>query len=362
MKVRRHRKRSVCLGIFLIILFNLAAGEILLRFVVFAKYDFLAPIKKAQYFSRYDSYNYQRLNAMFVAGDAANRMFPDAELGWTGNFSATDYHHVDEKKIGNRRVVLLFGDSFANCMNSPVTYQDLFAKNKKFSKSYYLLNYAVDGYGVDQIYLLLKKVIGLYDNPLVIFTFTTIDLDRTVVRLGGKQKPYFTIEDNDLHLHKPVPISLATFLSDSPPTIHSYLWAFIDNVSHLIWQNVFRKDASVFGTEKDRIEPIKKLNKRLLTNTISLFKSRGIEYKVIIFHTNWRGESPIDKNDWRDIFLKKLFDGLHVKPILAKHLIQKNASAKKIPFHKYFLACGHPSTLYIKLVYNEICRVLKVKE
>jgi hypothetical protein len=40
----------------------------------------------------------------------------DAQAGWTSyQFAPPSYAHVDEAEIGERRVVLLFGDSFACC-------------------------------------------------------------------------------------------------------------------------------------------------------------------------------------------------------------------------------------------------------
>jgi len=361
-KKKKYNKFTVIIGVILIIIINYAVGESFLRFCVYSKNKIFAPIKKAQYFARYDSDNYQKLNALFLLGDSKTKSsYPHPELGWTGNFSETSYRHFNENKIEGRKVVLLFGDSFANCMNSPITLENLLEKNKVFTKSYHLLNYAVDGYGVDQIYILFNKVIKIYDNPIVFFTFTTIDMDRTVVQLAGQQKPVFHIKGDSLQLNKPLQLSIDTFLEKYPPTINSYLLSFLGNGFHLVWQNFFCKDKSVFGDSEKRIGPIKKLNGRLISDAINLLNLSNIKYKVIVFHTRWRGESPIDRDDWRDKFLKNLFNELSVVPVWSKSIIQKDALENNKPYHYYFLTDGHPAQPYIYLVYDEIVRFLNVE-
>lgn len=357
-----RRVKFFPLTLAIIFLVNFLIGEAILRVAVFSGLELFTPIKKAQYFSPYGSENYYKLNNLFAVqrlGDLKRRqLFPHPELGWVGNFSAENYHHNKESEIKGRQVVLLFGDSFANCMNNPIDYQDILEQNNEFSKSYYLLNYAVDGYGLDQIYLLLTKVLDLYDNPIVLFSFTTIDLDRSVVQLTVPQKPYFTAKGDTLYLKKPVRQSIDEFISMNPPMIGSYLGSFVKSIISLVYHNVFCPDTSVFGDSEQRIDPIKRVNKLILMKTIELLELKDINYKVLVFHTNWRGESPVNSNDWRDNFLLPLFDDLKVRPVWAKFLIQKDALAMSTPFHQYFLSDGHPATQYVQLVAEEIKSVI----
>ena len=342
----------------IIFLINFLIGEALLRVAVFSDLALFAPIRKAQYFTSYGSNDYYKLRNFFavqhVDKTKRKQLFPQPELGWVGDFSADNYQHNKQDEIKGRQVVLLFGDSFANCMNNPVDYQNILEQDKEFSGSYYLLNYAVDGYGLDQIYLLLTKALSLYNNPIVMFSFTTIDLDRSLVRMTVPQKPYFVVKRDTLYLQKPAQKSIDEFVSIHHPMIRSYFYSFVKSIVFLIYHNAFCPDASVFGDDAERIGPIKRVNKLILMRTIGLLESKNIKYKIFVFHTNWRGESPINNNDWRDSFLLGLFEDLKVHPIWSKSLIQRDALATGTPFHHYFLSDGHPATPYIQLVAREM--------
>ena len=155
---RTTRLKTIVFGsILLLSVWGLFEG--VARVAVWSDSPLFKPIRRAPYFAPYDSENYQKLNAYFASG-AEDATIPDPELGWVGTFSATNYQHHNISQQKERRPVLLLGDSFANGMGSTQTIEASLNENPDFAGSYYLLNYAVDGYGLDQIYLLLKKVIN----------------------------------------------------------------------------------------------------------------------------------------------------------------------------------------------------------
>lgn len=92
-----------------------------------------------------------------------------------------DLRHQDAGNIGRRRPVLLFGDSFAAGVGDAESFQNILNHDEAFSRDYYLLNYGVSGYGVDQIYLMLQHTLPLYQRTIVIFSLMTFDLDRSIL-------------------------------------------------------------------------------------------------------------------------------------------------------------------------------------
>lgn len=91
---------------------------------------------------------------------------PDRFLGWIKpNISKDIYLHKSVPLLKSRRPVLLYGDSFAKCKQSELCFDEILNSDSDFNKHFYLLNYGVGGYGLDQIYLLFKYSIGNYQNP-----------------------------------------------------------------------------------------------------------------------------------------------------------------------------------------------------
>ena len=87
--------------------------------------------------------------------------YHDARVGWTSSrFAPPDYAHAEEDRIGDRQVVLLFGESFTCCCSNPefVCFEQLM-RAAPLGERVALLNYAVSGHGLDQTYLLLDSVL-----------------------------------------------------------------------------------------------------------------------------------------------------------------------------------------------------------
>ena len=68
-------------------------------------------------------------------------------LGWT-KFADERQLHDDAAQVGDRRPVLLYGDSFAACTRGTRCFQDFLNEDPAFSAEHYLLNYGVGGFGV----------------------------------------------------------------------------------------------------------------------------------------------------------------------------------------------------------------------
>ena len=104
-------------------------------------------------------------------------------LGWTNEqFTKETYLHIEATQVGSRKPVLLYGDSFTQChFPEDECFQDILNEDQEFARAHYLLNYGVAGYGVDQMYLLLKHSLFHYHDPHVIVGIYTRDLDRSIL-------------------------------------------------------------------------------------------------------------------------------------------------------------------------------------
>ena len=85
-------------------------------------------------------------------------------------------------QIRDRRPFLLFGDSFSACVDDVLCFEDLL-ENTQFNSEYVILNYGVGGYGLDQIWMLMDKVLPLYPHAIVVIGIMSDDIDRAHLRM-----------------------------------------------------------------------------------------------------------------------------------------------------------------------------------
>ena len=158
-------KKSRLVNLFLL-LFSISlsffTAEYILRKLLFMDNEQFESLRDPAFYAIYpqdpneDFYNddFWKLNYLF------NRSFdlkkPNPLLGWTGFFDRETYVHWYEDTTGKRRPVLLFGDSFAMCIDSVECFDEYLNSDTLFSDSNVLYNYGVGGYGVDQIQMLMK--------------------------------------------------------------------------------------------------------------------------------------------------------------------------------------------------------------
>ena len=173
-------------------------AEFAFRKVLFSNSESFASLKQPSYYSDYLKHrnehffndNYWKLQYIFNPQKEVGFLHP--KLGWTGYFDSETYLHNDVKKIIGRRPVLLYGNSFTMCMDTVKCFQEILNSDHEFADRHYLLNYSVGGYGLDQIYLLMDASAEKYNNPFVIFSMLTTDLDRSLLSFRLAPKPRLT--------------------------------------------------------------------------------------------------------------------------------------------------------------------------
>lgn len=334
----------------LLISFTLA--EIGYRIILFKSGPEFNKLRKPNYFADYFSEDdYWKLYYQFD-GQHKPPQQPHPELGWVGDFSRDSYKHNQIEHIGKRRPVLLYGDSFANCIKEVYCFEDLLNSDQTFSKEHYLLNYGVGGYGVGQIFLLFQKSIHNYDNPFVVISFMTFDLDRSILSVRTGQKPYYLIKDNELELNgtpiNPIPDD---FFTANPPQIKSYLYRKIVYSRHIP-----KQIAPFLKRTNDYISKKKQVNEKIILEIVKELKTNNIDYVFLVFHPHWYGVSTLnDEANWRDSFLKRVFHENNIPYIWSKDIFQQDSKDRPFSYDDYIIpGNGHPTTYFNKLISDEI--------
>jgi hypothetical protein len=325
----------------------LVIGEVGFRAILFTDLPLFESLRNpgnyADYFSEDD---FWKLSYLF-GHKPRSRMHP--LLGWVGEFSPDTYLHNEAEILDGRRPVLLYGDSFAGCSNDALCFDDILNGDVKFAENHYLLNYGVGSYGTDQIFLLFQNSVDLYDDPFVVISFMTLDMDRSILSVRSGPKPYYRIE-NDLLSLKGVPIATdpKAFYDANPPQIRSYVFRRIlyGYMPEAILQTVRNDD--------ERTNEKKEINEKLIVETVNELRSRGLDFVFLIFHPHWPGITTIDgESDWRDPFIRQVLEDIDVPYIWTKGLVSQSEGTI-LDIEQYFLEDGHPTTHFNTLIAGQI--------
>jgi len=197
------RKHEATLRAVLIVFLTLGGAEFAFRALLFSEAPFVKPLQKAGlYADCTSSDDYWKLLYLFPGHDepsgaryqrGSKVSHYDSQLGWVNSLiSPETYRHTDAADLGSRTPILLYGDSFAQCRTRPdECFQGLVNGDPQLNSTHRLLNYGVWGYGLDQIYLLYRKTIDLYEDPIVGISSLPEDMDRAVLTVRDAPKPHF---------------------------------------------------------------------------------------------------------------------------------------------------------------------------
>lgn len=328
--------------------FTLLLVEVLIRLVIGTGIPLPTGLRKPQLFASYErdatehlfNNDYWKLNFLFSGNQDMEK--PHPLLGWAGNFDHKTYEHADEFFSKGKRPVLLFGDSFSQCIDSTQCFEDYLNADTSFSNHYYLLNFGTGGYGVDQIHLLMQQALKRFDNPIVIFGMLTTDMDRSMLQFRDAPKPYFEIVNNDLSLQgTPINQGATEYITKHPIKVNSYVLNLLTNAINWLLKSEASEDAKT---------KIMKLNELIIRTQISELRDKEIEPIMLLFQ-------PINQpeNDWRSTFLLSLFDSLDLEVIDTKQLLLEDMNETGNTKDSYFIPQDlHPRSNYNKIISEEI--------
>lgn len=268
---------------------------------------------------------------------------PHPIFGWVGKFDRLSLIHNDKDKVKGRIPVLLFGDSFSYCVGAKC-FEEILNEDSAFASKYYLLNYGVGGYGIDQIYILANEVIPLYNRPVVLFGMLTRDMDRSILKFRTGQKPYFELDDNKLNL-KGVPMEpkASYYVENHMPDITSYLYRYMRNsLNNYIPKN----DPRTIKVLANMIA----LNEQIIIKAHDMLKSSGVDYRFLVF-------SPVYNSDteWREKVIRDLLEKEGAPSIFTKDIYQADSNYANVPTSFYESPeHGHPTDYQNELICDEI--------
>jgi hypothetical protein len=332
-------------------------SETIFRILLFSQVGFMEKFRKPELYFDYDSEsNYWKLYYLFD-GKLKPPANPHPLLGWGGFFDRETYLHTEASNIKGRKPVLLYGDSFAGCMTTPEEcFQGILNADDEFAARCYFLNYGVGNYGVDQIFLLLKNSLDHFQNPFVIVSILTQDIDRSALSVRIGQKPYFALIDGELVLQGvPINPDPRAFFAENPPSIPSYLfrlWVQGNGSPQRIRRN--------FKNVDDIINEKIKINKQLLLNIIHELQKRNLRHLFIIFHLD-QAVLHRDLVDWQNDLLEKVLRDNHEPYISSKEIIRQHIQQHHGTVDDYYIkGDGHPSALQNKVIADVMKKVVLV--
>ncbi len=353
MKPKRKRRLQNLILLLFSTAITLVVAEYAYRWVLFSGGENFKGMRAPAYFCSDSEDDYWKLYYEF-GGDFKPPKSPHPLLGWVGEFDRQTYLHYETVKVGSRRPVLLYGDSFSACVKESQCFQDLLNVDSTFNKNNYLLNYGVGGYGVDQAAMLCSKTAPHFERPLVVFGMLTTDMDRTILSVRTGQKPYLDEEGGKLKL-KGLPIDLdpAHYFEENGVGINSYLYRrFLHSDMNFLPYRI----TSSLNKKYDWIEKKKRVNALLVKKITAELKANDIDFVFLIFHFEDDMMSPNSEKNWRDQHLREIMAENDAPYIWSKDIIRAHREAHPENKHDAYIipGNGHPTSLYNQLISNRI--------
>ena len=144
-----------------------------------------------------------------------------------GQAEPGSYAHPDEASLRDRRPVLLFGDSYAQCATPAEQCFQSLLEQSELAHEFALLNYGVGGYGLDQMYLLMRRVLPRFRarKPFVVVAIMLDDdFTRSLLGLRDWPKPRARLEQGVLRIDPPSATDPEQYLSEHPLQVTSWAW------------------------------------------------------------------------------------------------------------------------------------------
>ncbi len=323
-----------------IVAITLVASELIFRAVLLSNLGIGKRFRKPSlYFDYFTDDRFWEANYLFgkFYGDPGQRTHP--LIGWPSERFTDTFELRNPVAPAGRRPVLLYGDSFASCSDSlPRCFETYLNEDTRFSGKCYFLNYAVGAHGVDQTYLTFKNSVGLYQNPIVVYSLMTMDLDRAVLHVFIKQKPYFTLSGDELiPSTEAIDPDVAHYFATHQPRVRSYLY-------RLFYRKLTGRNS--MATDPARRPLVQRLGARILRQAIADLRSRHLDVLFVVFVPNWVSESYVlqrDDDDWRLMTILDVLRAEGVPYIVTKDLLKPMLASRPQAIEQLFLGDGHPS-------------------
>ena len=112
---------------------TLFIGEVIYRKLLFSKGDSFKNLKDPKLYANQEwDDNYWKLAQIWGISKPPN---PNPLLGWGYEFWENSLIYPDMNSLNKKRPVLIYGDSFANCIDSTQCYEEYLNNDSMFSKN-----------------------------------------------------------------------------------------------------------------------------------------------------------------------------------------------------------------------------------
>ena len=296
-----------------------------------------AGLRHAAYFA--DSSSEDDYWKLFVELDRLQPPVPDhayhPELGWvSADIDSATLRHAAAGDLRGRRPVLLYGDSFARCLGERADCFEGLLERSDLGDRHALLNFGVQGYGLDQIHLLVERTVDGYlaEKPLVVIALQVDEaLDRTVLSIRGWPKPRLAIRDGALVPEFATVPRMEAYLRENPVSFPSYAWRYLQfgtNFAPTRWRARMRDEVGI-------VEHKRALSRRILEAIEDGLERRGVEHFYLLFY----GEEYVEGSrapDWREAELFDFFRQRSIRFTSARRAILEDAAKTGRPVDEYF--------------------------
>lgn len=281
---------------------------------------------------------YWILQNAFNPGDLRPVPNYDPRHGWLGlGFPPGELCLLDAASAGERRPVLLYGDSYAACASPRGTCFQDYLEARELGGTHRILNHGVAGYGLDQIALLLEATLEGYlerDPAVVIGVLVDDDLDRAGLSMRGWAKPRFERRAGGWEL---VPAPAET---PRPPWLASYALRLLTHGEPLATAGIHPALCPADEIEAENRER----SRMLFARMVELTERHGVEAFFVLFYARASIELP-EHNGWREAFVRETLDELGAPWVSTRGPLLTHARASGRTLDPYYLSNGHLSPL-----------------
>jgi hypothetical protein len=269
----------------------------------------------------------------------------DPVLGWRGmNRIQADYDHGSRENLNGRRPVLLYGDSFIQCLTSRGECWEGLLEGSPFAAEHCAINYGVGGYGLDQIYLLLDLSLERWVelNPVVVIgILVEEDLGRCRLSFRGWPKPRLEIRGGQLVAERSAVPTMEELSRELGAT--SYGLRLL-------------RGAKGAGAQVD-VEAYRALTHRILEETVELLRARELEHFFLLFNTEGALAEP-ERLAWHGRALVADLDALGAPWVSTRGLLEAELQAGR-SLAELFDETGHLSPLGNHLSFQALANGLR---